>query len=104
MQHLVDGAQQPLVVGQHDVVELFALFVVDLARLQGLQIEADRGDGSLELVRDGVDEAVLLLVAADLPHQEDRVENDAGDDQGEKQHAQDQEDPGLPVQHESSRY
>ena len=59
-----------------------------LRDLQGLQVQAHRRDGRLQLVRDGVDEGVLLLVAPDFPHQEDGVQNHAGDDQAEQQDAE----------------
>ena len=64
LEHLIDRAMQPLGVGQHDVVEAAPLFVVERARLQRLEVEADRRDRRLELVGDGVDEGVVLLVAA----------------------------------------
>ena len=37
---------------------------------------------------DGVDEGFVLLVAPDLPHEEDGVEDDAGNDEGEDEHAE----------------
>ncbi len=90
LEHLVDGVVQPVGVGQHDVVELAPLPVVHLPRLQRLEVEADRRDRRLELVGDGVDEAVVLLVALDLHHQEHRVDDEPGDDQAEEHHADDQ--------------
>ena len=90
MQHLLDGVVQPVGVGQHDVVELPALRVADLARLQRLEIQADRRDRRLQLVRDRVDEAVVLLVPPDLEHQEHRVDDQAGDDQAEEDDAEDE--------------
>ena len=79
-QHLIDRVQQPVAVLEHDAVELAPLVLVELARLQRLQVQADRRDRRLQLVGDGVDEGVVLLVAADLAHQEDRVQDEAGDD------------------------
>ena len=55
------------------------------------QVEPDRRDGRLQLVRDGVDERVVLFVAADLAHQKDGVQHDAADDHGQQQHAQEQQ-------------
>ena len=72
-QHLVDGVQQTIAVLQHDLVELAPLRVVQLAGLQCLQVQPDRRDRCLELVGHGVDERVVLLVAADLAHEEDGV-------------------------------
>ena len=92
-QHLVDGVQQPVAVLQHDAVELAPLVVVELAGLQRLQVQPDRGDRRLELVGDGVDEGVVLFVAPDLAHQEDGVEDEPGDDQQEEDDAEDQRGP-----------
>ena len=80
---------QPRRVGQHDVVELVALRLADRARLQRLEVQPDRGDRRLQLVGDGVDEAVVLLVALDLQHQEHGVDDQAGDDQAEQDDAED---------------
>ena len=56
--------------------------------MQGLQIEADRRDGSFEFVGNGVDEAVVLLVATDLSQKEDGVKNQAGGDSAEEDYAE----------------
>ena len=66
LQDLVDGVMQPRGVGQHDVVELPPLLLVHLACLQRFEIQPDRRDRRLQLVGDGVDEGVVLLVAPDL--------------------------------------
>ena len=68
---------QAVGVVEHEPVELAALRLVHLAALQRLQVEADGSDRRLQFVGDGVDEAVVLLVAADFAHQKNRVENDA---------------------------
>ena len=44
----------------------------------------------LQLVRDGVDEGVVLLVALDLQHEEHGVDDEAGDDQRERDDADDE--------------
>ena len=85
--------EQPVAVLEHDAVELLPLLVVELAALQGLEVQADRRDRRLQLVRDGVDERVVLLVAPDLAHQEDRVEHEPGDDQQEEDDAEDEQQP-----------
>jgi len=59
--------------------------------LEGFEVEAERGDGGLELVGDGVEEGVLTLVAADLADQKDGVEDDAGGDQAEEDEAHDEQ-------------
>jgi hypothetical protein len=66
-----------------------ALGLGDGVALEGLEIEADGGDGGLELVGDGVEEGVLALVAADLADQEDGVEDYAGGEQAEEDEAKD---------------
>ena len=67
------------------------LLVVERARLQRFQIQPDRRDGRLQLVGDGVDEGVVLLVAADFEHEEDGVDDQAGDDQAERDDAEDED-------------
>ena len=88
LEHLFDGLLQPVGVGEHDAVELAPLRLADLARLQRLQVQADRRDRRLQLVRDGVDERVVLVVAAQLAHEKHRVDDDAGDDEGEGEDAE----------------
>ena len=78
-------------------VELLALRVTDLARLQRLEIEANRRDRRLQLVRDRVEEAVLLFGDAHLADQEHRVDDEAGDDQGEGGDAEDERRDAPPV-------
>ena len=100
---LLDGGEEAVGVGEHDGVELLALGFVDGAALEGFEVEADAGDGGLELVGDGVEEGVLALVAADFADEEDGVEDDAGDEEREENDAEDgegdgalvEEDPGI---------
>ena len=86
-EHLLDGGEQAVGVGEHDLVELLPLGFGDLAALEGFEVEADGGDGGFEFVGDGVEEGVLALVAADLADQEDGVEDDSGDQQAEEDDA-----------------
>src|ERR1017187_2480061 len=65
-QHLLDGSQQSLAILYHYAIELLALVFVHRSRLQRFQIETDGGDGGFQLVRDGVDEGIVLRVAANL--------------------------------------
>jgi len=103
LEHLLDGAEQAVGVGEHDVVEVLPLRLGDLAALQGFEVEADGSDRRLQLVGDGVEEGLLTLVAADLAHEEDGVEDDAGDedskeDETENEHCDAllcQDDPGY---------
>jgi hypothetical protein len=97
LQDLLDGAQQAVGVGEHDLVELLALSLFDGAALQGFEIEADACDGGLQLVGDGVEEGVLALVAADLADEEDGVEDDARDQQSEEDEAENGKGDGALV-------
>jgi hypothetical protein len=97
-EHLLDCSEQPVAVLDHDAVELLPLRFVNLAVLQRLQIQLHRRDGCLELVRDGVDERLVLLVAPDLADQEDCVENDAGDDERKDENAGQQETGFPPIE------
>src|SRR5208282_4780748 len=85
---------------QHHLIELTALFLVQFALLQGLKVQADGGDGSLQLVGHGVKEAVLLLVTANLTHQKNGVENDSGNNKAEEDHSQDQRHQLAPVEND----
>ena len=91
LQHLLDGAEQAFVVGEHYVVKLGTLFGRQVAGLQRLEVELDRGYRGFEFVSDSVEKGVVLFVAADLTHQKDRVENQARDDQGKKDDAEHQQ-------------
>jgi len=100
VQHLLDRMDQAVAVAQHDVVELAprGFAQAGIACLQRVQVQADRGDGRLQLVGDGVDERVVLLVAPDLPDQKRGVEDEAGDDGGKDDDAEDQQPRVADVQ------
>jgi hypothetical protein len=57
-------------------------------RLERIEVQPNRRQWRFQLVGDRVDEGVVLLVALDFEHEEHGVNDDAGNDQGEKQ------DPG----------
>ena len=84
-------------VVEHHAVELAPLLLRQLAALQRLQVQPDRRDRRLELVGDGVDERVVLLVAPDLAHQEDRIEDEARDDEREQDDAEAEQQAFAPV-------
>ena len=94
---MLDGGEEAVGVLAHDGVELLALGLVAGVALEGFEVEADAGDGGLELVGDGVEEAVLALVAADFADEEDGVEDDAGDEDGEEEKAEDGEGEKRPL-------
>ncbi len=87
-QHLLHGIDQAVGILQHDAVETFALRLIEVARLQRLQVETDGGDRRLQLMRDRVDEAVMLFAAAHLAHQKNGVQGDSGDDESEENDAE----------------
>jgi hypothetical protein len=91
----LDGGEETVGVGQHDLVEVLPLGLFDGAALEGFEVEADGGDGGLELVGDGVEEGVLTLVAADLADEEDGVEHDAGDESREEDDAKNEKGDGA---------
>ena len=97
-QHLLDRAQQAVGIVEHQPIKLLALRFVDFAALQGFEIKANRGDGRFQFVRDGVDEAVVLFVAADFADQEDGVEDQAGDDGDEENNAEEKQYAFAPVE------
>jgi len=112
LEDLLDGGEETVGVGQHDLVELLLLFLGDGVALEGFEVEADAGDGGLELVGDGVEEGVLALVAADFADQEDGVEDDSGGEQAEENEAKDyqgkaalvEDDPGDVEDDEADNY
>ena len=91
---LLDEVHQPVAVLQHHVVELVPLRLVDggPARLQRFQMKPNRCDWRLQLVRHRVHERVVLLVEPDLADEKGRVEDEAGDDGGKHQAADEQRD------------
>src|SRR5450755_4578508 len=97
-QHLLDGSQQAIAILNHDAIKLLAFVVIHGARLQRFQVETDGGDGGFQLVRDGVDEGIVLRVAANLAYQKNRVEHHAADDGGHEQRAQHEQNAVPPVQ------
>ena len=100
LEHLVHGAHQAIGIVQHQAIEFAALGFIDIATLQGLQIKPDGSDGGLQFVGDGIDEAVMLLVAANFTHQKTGVHDQPGDQQGEEDYAQEKQDSFAPVEND----
>jgi len=71
---------------------------VELARLQRLQVQSNRRHRRLQLVGDGVDEGIVLLVAPDLANEENRIDDHAGDDHQEEDRPEHHHDRLAPVQ------
>src|SRR5271157_1565274 len=97
-QYLFHGAQQALGIEQHQLVELPALRFSHFEPLQGLQVEPDGRDRRLQFMGDRVDEAVVLLVAANFADQKNGIEDEARDDDQEKYAAEKKHQTGAPVQ------
>ena len=97
-QDLFHGVQQAVGIEQHELVELAPLRFFHLASLQGFEVEADGGDWRLQFVGDGVDEAVVLLVAANFADQKNRIEDEARNDGAKKNDAQKNLDALAPVE------
>jgi len=83
--------KQPVTVGQHYIVKLTALFVIDITGLQRLQVKPDRCNRSFKFVRNGVDKRVMLFVSPDLPYKKSRVKDKARDYSQEKSYAEDEQ-------------
>ena len=95
-EYLLDGREETVGVGEHDLVELLFLVFCRGAALEGFEVEADAGDRGFELVGYGVEEGVLALVAADLADEEDGVEGDSGGNDAEEDDSEDEgEDAAL---------
>ena len=101
-EHLFDQVQQPVAVLQHHVVELVPLRFVygGPARLQRFQVQPNRGDRRLQLVRHRVHERVVLLVEPDFADEKGGVEDEAGDDGGEHEAAEQQRDDLAKGEHD----
>src|SRR6185312_1971398 len=82
---------------QHDPVKLLPLVLIDGMRLQRLQIEPYRRDGGLQLMGDGIDESIMLFISVNFAHQEECIQNDAGDNRQHQQNAQKKENTRTPV-------
>src|SRR5438552_1544387 len=98
LEHLLDGAQQTIGIVEHEAIEFAALSFIHVTVLQGLQIKPDGGDGRLQFVGDGVDKAVMLLVAANFAHQKAGVHDESGNQQREEDYAQEEQDTFPPVE------
>ena len=98
LQHLLHRTHEALGIDQHRSVKLAALTFVHFTLLQRFQIETNGGNRSLEFVSNGIDEAVMLLIPANLADQKDRVQDEPGDDGAEKDDAQEDLDAFTPVE------
>src|SRR5579863_5989607 len=65
-------------------------------------MESHGSNRGLQFVGYCIDEAVMLLASAKLPHQENRIHHHAGNDQREEHDSEEQEDAFAPVQDDPS--
>ncbi len=82
---------------------MLLLLAGDVTAAHGVQIQADGGDGCLQLVRNGIQEAVLLLVAAHFADQEDGIEDESDDQESKKRDADDQRGEAAPVENDPAK-
>ena len=101
-QHLFHCLRQAIGIAQHQAVKLLLLRFRQFAALQSFQMQADRSHRRFQFVSDGIDEAVVLLAAANLAHQKAGVHDHAGNDQGKKDDAEKQQHSLAPVEDDPS--
>ena len=95
---MLDRAEKPVRILQHDPVKILMLRLGEFPDLQRFQVQANRGDGSLEFVSDRVQKTVLLLVFVNFANQKNRVNHDSRDDQGEKNDSENQRNDFPPLE------
>jgi hypothetical protein len=101
-QHLLHRLGQAISIAEHQPVELLLLRLRQLAALQGFQMQANRGDRRFQFVGNGVDEAVVLLAAANFTQQKGGVHDHARNDHGKKDHPEEQQHSLAPVEDDPS--
>jgi hypothetical protein len=92
-EHLIDGLIEPLQVVVHPVEEFPAVLPIRIVAFERVDVEAQRGEGSLHLVGHRVEKCALALVQAHLAHQPQAQPEKPADDQPEGHAAEDEEDP-----------
>lgn len=97
---LLNGMQQPIAVGKHDVVELVSLVLINISCLQSFEIKADGSDWSFEFVRNSVDEGIMLLVTPDFTNEEGCVDYETKDDREKEDDAKNEECDFAPVEND----
>src|SRR5208282_3964463 len=101
-QHLFHGVEQALGIDEHQLIELPPLRFSHIESLQGLKVEPDGRDRRLQFVSNRVDEAVVLLVAANFADQKNRIEDKPGYYGPEKNDAEKNFDACAPVEDDPS--
>src|SRR5579864_86214 len=102
-EHLLDSVHQAIGVFQHELVELAPLRFFNLPPLQGLQVEPDGCDRRLQLVSYRIDEAIVLLIAADFADEETGVQDQPGHNCAKENDAEENLNFLLPVENDPSK-
>src|SRR5581483_5323736 len=104
-QDLFHRAHQAVRIIEHESIKTSALRVVHLrlTAFESLQVKADRGDGGFQLVRNGIDETIMLLIAPNFANQETGIQNEPSDDCAKEQNAEKDFDVLLPVQDDPAK-
>src|SRR5215813_1826240 len=71
--------------------------------LQRLEVQTNRRDRSLQFVGDGIDEAVVLLIAPNFPDQEKSVQDKTSRDSPKKNDSQGNLQAFAPVENDPSK-
>jgi NAD-dependent dihydropyrimidine dehydrogenase PreA subunit len=100
---LFHGLRQTIGIAEHHAIKLVSLRFREVPPQQRLEMKADGRDWSLQLMSNGIDEAVVLLAAAQLAHQETGVDNHSGNNEGKEDDTEKQQNTQAPVEDDPSR-
>src|SRR5438876_5845226 len=96
-EHLLDGVHKPAGIFQHQPVKGVTLRIAEFSAFEGLQVQSYRSDRGFEFVGNSINKAVVLLVAADLPHQKAGVQDQTGNNGAKEYYPEQDFDAFLPV-------
>ena len=82
----------------HDLIKLLTFSLIDRAGHECLQVQPNGGNGGFQLMRHGVNERIMLLIAPDFPHQKDGVQHDTADDDSQQQNSKEEQNALAPTQ------
>ena len=98
LEHLLNRAKQSVSIFEHDAVEITPLGLVQSTAFERFQVQANRRDRRLQFVGNCIQEAVLLFISADLADKENRIHDQASDQQSKQNDAEDQRNNLAPVE------
>jgi len=81
------------------VVKLSPFCIVQLPALQRFDVKPQRRDRRFQFVRDRIQKTVVLFVATDFAHKENRVNDHAGRDESEENYSENERYHFAPVDH-----